>query len=126
DSVRVHAPIGPQATLPVVRHVSAPLTPAESHAPQQAGPELAVAGSIGVSTNGTDFYGNFGGPNVVARYGRGLFGLGFFPSLKLADGDFSPALGWGPFAGYKWARVVVPFYMIEGRMKPTFGVGVAR
>lgn len=82
-------------------------------------------GSINVSTDGSDFYGNFGGPSVKAKYEGGFVGIGFFPSLKLSDGEFSPALGCGPFAGYQWFQVVVPFYMIDGKLKPTFGVGVS-
>jgi formyl-CoA transferase len=30
----------------------------------------------------------------------------------------------GPYAGYKWVQLVVPFYMIDGQLMPTVGLGI--
>jgi len=87
---------------------------------------ISMGGALGLSyTDGSAFM-NFAGPNLKLNLpSQFAVGASFYPSLRYATttSAFSTALGIGPFAEYRRFQVIVPFYVINSVMTPTFGIG---
>lgn len=118
-------PAAAQEAKPAAAQDSAPAA-----APAR-GPAFTLAGSINISHDLDErLFLNFGGPAVKLKVGDFFVGTGVFPSLRLTPGRANPILGMGPFVGWKFLQIVMPFYAIGKpdakmvrAMRATFGVG---
>ena len=83
---------------------------------------LSLAGQLGASIDGTNFYMNLGGPNLKVSYSDFMFGVSFYPSLRLAPGTVIPILGVGGFIDYKRFEIIMPLYVSGGVLTVSYGI----
>ncbi len=74
------------------------------------------SGQAMLSHDGDAFYLNFGGPSVMANFGKIKIMIGMFPSLRIKEdpvrSTLTPILGTGPTLQYKKLLLGFPFYYI--------------
>jgi hypothetical protein len=89
-----------------------------------------ITGSVMVSTDGTSFFYNMGGPGVKWTKDKWMIGLNLIPSLRFFKDEprpfVTPMLGAGVIIGYKRWMLGVPMYYLSAKAEwiATVGVGV--